>query len=103
MKYCTKCGKELRDEAVICPGCGCAVGEPANKKTEVKANIGLCILSALIPFLGLILFFLMRKESPKAANVYGPISLGAIGVWLIILTFSQAMSYDSAQAMMSFL
>lgn len=23
MKYCTKCGKELFDEAVICPGCGC--------------------------------------------------------------------------------
>ena len=27
MKYCTKCGKELFDEAVICPGCGCMVGD----------------------------------------------------------------------------
>lgn len=26
MKYCAKCGKELFDEAVICPGCGCATG-----------------------------------------------------------------------------
>ena len=25
MKYCSKCGKELLDEAVICVGCGCAV------------------------------------------------------------------------------
>lgn len=25
MKYCTHCGKELFDEAVICVGCGCAV------------------------------------------------------------------------------
>lgn len=25
MKYCTHCGKELMDEAVICPGCGCPV------------------------------------------------------------------------------
>ncbi len=25
MKNCTKCGKELFDEAVICPGCGCPV------------------------------------------------------------------------------
>lgn len=25
MKYCTHCGKELMDEAVICVGCGCAV------------------------------------------------------------------------------
>lgn len=23
MKYCTKCGKELMDEAVLCIGCGC--------------------------------------------------------------------------------
>lgn len=23
MKYCTHCGKELLDEAVICPHCGC--------------------------------------------------------------------------------
>lgn len=25
MKYCTHCGKELLDEAVICVGCGCPV------------------------------------------------------------------------------
>lgn len=25
MKYCTHCGKEIMDEAVICVGCGCAV------------------------------------------------------------------------------
>lgn len=25
MKYCAKCGKELFDEAVMCPVCGCAV------------------------------------------------------------------------------
>ena len=23
MKYCTKCGKELFDEAMLCPNCGC--------------------------------------------------------------------------------
>ena len=27
MKYCTHCGKELLDEAVICVGCGCAVND----------------------------------------------------------------------------
>lgn len=37
MKHCAKCGKELLDEAVICPGCGCAVegGHAAQRgKTE---------------------------------------------------------------------
>lgn len=25
MKYCTKCGAEIADEAVLCPKCGCSV------------------------------------------------------------------------------
>ena len=25
MKFCTHCGKELMDEAVVCTNCGCAV------------------------------------------------------------------------------
>ena len=32
MKYCSKCGKELADEAVICVGCGCPV------KTTCKSS-----------------------------------------------------------------
>ncbi|MBQ6997560.1 MAG: zinc-ribbon domain-containing protein [Oscillospiraceae bacterium] len=31
MKYCTHCGKELLDEAVVCPGCGCAADAQANR------------------------------------------------------------------------
>ena len=30
MKYCTHCGKELFDEAVICVGCGCPVARQGN-------------------------------------------------------------------------
>ncbi|MBR0235728.1 MAG: zinc-ribbon domain-containing protein [Clostridia bacterium] len=38
MKYCTKCGAELMDEAVVCPKCGCAVesSKPAPAQTERK-------------------------------------------------------------------
>lgn len=36
MKYCTKCGKEIMDEAAICPGCGCAVGQTAAVTAEVS-------------------------------------------------------------------
>lgn len=24
MRYCSHCGKEINDEAVVCPSCGCA-------------------------------------------------------------------------------
>ena len=36
MKYCTKCGNELHDEAVICPKCGCPV--PNSEMNVVRDN-----------------------------------------------------------------
>ena len=35
MKFCTKCGKEIADEAVICPGCGVSV-QPEKKENAGK-------------------------------------------------------------------
>ena len=51
MKICSKCGKELFDETVICPGCGCPVSsEELHKlrtstasKTEGSYPLGLMI------------------------------------------------------------
>lgn len=60
MKYCSKCGAELLDEAVICPSCGCAqenitVGGGFNKSPYVIAMIFLIItVVSCLPF-GLIL------------------------------------------------
>ncbi len=34
MKYCSHCGKELLDEAVICPNCGCATGYRASGQAQ---------------------------------------------------------------------
>ena len=35
--FCSKCGKEIMDEAVICPGCGCVVqGEKFNQATSIQ-------------------------------------------------------------------
>lgn len=34
MKYCTHCGSEIMDEAVICVHCGCAVENSSVKKDE---------------------------------------------------------------------
>lgn len=31
--FCSKCGKEIADEAVICTGCGCAVNNSSINKT----------------------------------------------------------------------
>lgn len=47
MKYCTHCGKELLDEAVICMGCGCAV-DGYNKKILNNQSVdGTTLLNTL--------------------------------------------------------
>ena len=40
MKYCSKCGAELMDEAVICPKCGCTQEgyQPQKQKTEMTSS-----------------------------------------------------------------
>lgn len=43
MKYCTHCGKELLDEAVICMGCGCAV-DVRQKGLEYRSGANVSIL-----------------------------------------------------------
>jgi hypothetical protein len=36
--YCSKCGKEIHDDAVICVHCGCAVNNRKLPKTEDNDN-----------------------------------------------------------------
>ncbi len=47
MKYCTHCGKELFDEAVICVGCGCAVDERNGQMVKSLSGDGFALLNTL--------------------------------------------------------
>ena len=78
MKYCTKCGKEIHDEAVICPGCGCSTGYvPANEQNNDstvqndEVSVGLCVLSIFLPLFGVIYWIVKHKEYPKKSKVCG--------------------------------
>lgn len=46
MKHCAKCGKELPDEAVVCPGCGCAV-TPEQGTQKKKSHLKLILIIAI--------------------------------------------------------
>ena len=49
MKYCSKCGNELFDEAVICPKCGCAAEKPiAENKEKSQPNKNVLMGTLLI-------------------------------------------------------
>ena len=53
MKYCTKCGNELMDEAVICPKCGCATGYQSLVSNEPeKTPSGLKIAAKILMIVG---------------------------------------------------
>ena len=78
MKYCTKCGKEIHDEAVICPGCGCSTGYVANDEQKDNTttpsdeiSVGLCVLSVFVPLFGIIYWIVKHKETPKKARICG--------------------------------
>lgn len=52
MKYCSKCGKELVDEAIVCPNCGCAVTEGALVKEGEQETAGLKTAAKIFMILG---------------------------------------------------
>lgn len=88
MKYCSKCGKEIMDEAVICPGCGCAQENnvqnnvQGNSVPQIKealsdiqneawSNSGWSLLGFFIPIVGLILYLVWKETSPSKAKAAG--------------------------------
>lgn len=53
MSFCTKCGKEVHDEAVICVNCGCPL-EKVNKKAANGGEDGLAIAAKVFLIIGCI-------------------------------------------------
>ena len=76
MKFCSNCGKEVYDDAIICMSCGCSLQKKALTNEKDMENVGLNILAFFIPIVGFILYFCWKSESPKKAN--------GVGKWALI-------------------
>ena len=82
--FCVKCGKEIHDDAVICPHCGCATSNFAaqsnNKNTNVydAPSAGYAVLGFLVPLVGLILYLIWKEEFPLRAKSAGKGALIAV-------------------------
>lgn len=72
MKFCSKCGKELHDEAVMCVHCGCATEQSVTKSGEADApSGGFWALGFFIPLAGLILYLVNKDTKPLKAKSAG--------------------------------
>lgn len=73
--FCSKCGKEIHDEAVVCPNCGCSTGKnvsaPGVPVEEDKTSGGLIAVSILLPIVGVILGIVnLCKKKTKSGTTY---------------------------------
>jgi len=73
--FCSKCGKEIFDEAVICVHCGNEIKPVQVQTVSDEPSIGLNILSFFIPLLGLILYLVWMSTTPKRAKSVGKSAL----------------------------
>ena len=84
MKYCRKCGKELDDNAVVCPHCGVLVDENALKTKDTSNTIAVVgfILSFLIALAGLICCIIGLKKSAETGTGRG-LSIAGIVIAIV--------------------
>lgn len=80
MKFCSHCGKEVNEKAVICPSCGCQIED----SEADRANPGLIVLSILIPLAGIIIAIAFWSKTPNAAKTYLKAALITILVEVIL-------------------
>lgn len=89
MKYCTHCGAEILDEAVICPKCGCTAGNSAthtagesNRILGMVAKILMLIttISTAVTALSALLLFVVTAVT-SGVLLGGTSSGEAIVVW----------------------
>ena len=88
MKYCSNCGKELIDEAVVCTGCG--VQQTPVGSLKDKGGFGWGLLGFLVPIAGLLLYLLWQNTHPKNAKAAGK---GAL--WYVIISAILVVLYIS--------
>ena len=99
MKYCQKCGKELMDEAVICPCCGCAVAAEAYKMQREATETGALATTALVfafisPIVGIILGIIgtAKYTTKKYKDRSTAAIIASIGIFVACFSLIMAVS-----------
>jgi len=69
--FCSKCGNQMADDAVICTACGCAVNGGTVAKNDDQPSFGFSVLGFFLPLIGLILYLVWHNDYPLKAKSVG--------------------------------
>jgi hypothetical protein len=76
MKFCSKCGAEVHDDAIVCLKCGCSVANTNQQTVSIvnpndASSGGFAALGFFFPVVGLILWIIWNNTSPLKAKSCG--------------------------------
>lgn len=92
MKYCTKCGEQLNDDAIVCPRCGCEteLGRAYRTNNSGSSVAQVCgvlsiVFGMLGGFLGLILGIVcIASDKDKKYRSLGIIGIVLFLAWVVV-------------------
>lgn len=77
--YCKECGKQISEQAPVCPYCGCP-----NHASNTEISLGYLFVSFLIPLIGIVLCFTSwNKDDGKAKSALIGTLVGVVFTALI--------------------
>ena len=90
--FCTNCGSQLNDSAVICPHCGVATENfNAPRSAAPAANdapsAGFAVLCFFFPVVGLILYLVWHDTMPLRARSCGRGALISVIIYAALIVF----------------
>lgn len=74
MSYCSSCGKEIMDQAVVCPHCGCATAKFASQPSNQFSNDYPAIRA-----------FAEKAKRVKVLGIIGAVLMFGIGIIFSII------------------
>ena len=92
MAFCKNCGKEIDDNAVVCPHCGVIQKEELVQNTVDNGGFLWGLLGCCIPIVGLILFLVWRDTKPKtsrAAGIGALVGVICVAIYYIVVVIQE--------------
>lgn len=80
--FCKNCGREIDNNAEVCPLCGVRVKEVRPMNVDNPSHLA-GIVSCCFPIVGLILYFIWKDEKPKSSQLVCYWMIGGLVAWIL--------------------